>query len=78
MLRNELRDGISVDTGWIRVFWWHFNIIYKRNISCVCIELWLRDIDMWLEKWNRGGENRCEEGVSIKDKSQCGIGSGEF
>ena len=35
----------------------------------------LCDIGMRLKKWNCGVGTRCEEGVCIKDQSQCGIWS---
>ena len=40
MSRNELGDGIVVDTGWFRMLWQHSNTLYGRNMSCVCGELW--------------------------------------
>ena len=38
--RNELGDGIVVNTGWFRMLWQHLNTVYGRNISCMCSELW--------------------------------------
>ena len=37
MSRNELGDGIVVDTDWFQMLRRHSNTVYGRNISCACV-----------------------------------------
>ena len=66
--RNELGDGIAVDTGWFWMLRQHSNTIYGRNIGFMCGELWR----MWYwyvigkKKWNLGGGTRCVKDVNIR------------
>ena len=79
MSRNELGDGIAVDTGWFQMLWQHSNTIYGKSIGCVCGELWY----MWYryvteKKWNLGGGTGCQADVDIRGQSLCGIWSGKY
>ena len=78
MSRNELGDGIVVDTGWFRMLWRHSNTVYGRNMSCVCGKLW----HMWY--WYVIGKSEpCRRdqvwgGYRYRGSSQWGIRSCKY
>ena len=79
MSRNELGNGVAVDTGWFQMLWRHLNAIYGKEYK---LRVWWAVTYVILvcdwKKWNRGGGTRCEESGSIEGQSQCEIWSCEY